>query len=147
MHWATAPIVRTRSGRVACDMLTLTLLPDRYAVCRLPPDAPVPAWFAPGPLSCLTHTRDELSLVVVQDGVPEEVLAERGWRVLRVEGPLDFGLTGVLASIAGPLAHAGVPIFVVSTYDTDFVLVPGDKLGAARRALEVGFELGAGWGG
>lgn len=105
--------------------LRLTLAPTALAVCRLPPVAPVPGWAAGdgGGFLSVTRTGRELSVVCAEDLVPPGVTAERGWRAFEVEGPLDFGLTGVLASIAGPLADAGVPVFVISTYDTDHVLV------------------------
>jgi hypothetical protein len=109
-------------------------------VCRLPASAPIPKWFVPGVLAGLTYTGAELSIVAPEETVPTDVVAERGWRAISVEGPLDFGLTGVLASLAGPLAEAGVSIFAVSTYDTDYVLVPADRLDDARRALAGDFE-------
>jgi uncharacterized protein len=115
----------------------LDLDPTPLAVCRLPAHAAVPPWIddAGGPLRSATRTRDELSIVVAEQAVPAEVQAERGWRALRVRGPLAFSLTGVLASLAGPLADAEVPIFVLSTYDTDWVLVPDGRLNAAVAAL------------
>ena len=67
--------------------------------------------------------------------VPDGVRAQRGWRALAVEGPLDFALTGVLAAVAVPLAEAGISIFAVSTYDTDYVLVRADRLADAVAAL------------
>ena len=84
----------------------------------------------------MTRTEDELSLVVPEEKVPEVWKAERGWRCLKVEGPLDFGLTGILASLANPLADAGISIFALSTYDTDLILVPERELEQARGALE-----------
>ncbi len=103
--------------------LTLELLPETYAVCRLGPEEAVPAWTAGGAFLSLTRTRAELSIVCVQGAVPEGVRCERGWRCLGVEGPLDFSLSGVLASLADPLAAAGVSIFATSTFDTDYLLL------------------------
>jgi hypothetical protein len=116
--------------------MTLGLIPGFFAVARLDPGAAVPDWAEAGPPSFVSTTRTavELSVVCPADRVPDDVRAERGWRVLEVEGPLPFELTGVLASIAGPLAKAGVNLFVVSTFDTDYVLVPG---GLLDRAVEV----------
>lgn len=88
-----------------------------------------------GPLASVTRTGAELSVVCAQEAVPESVQAERGWRAMAVAGPLDFALTGVLASLAEPLAEAGVPIFVVSTFDTDWLLVKDDRLDDALAAL------------
>ncbi len=76
-----------------------------------------------GAFVSITRTPDELSVVCAEVSVPDEVKAGRGWRALRVAGSLDFALTGVLAALAVPLAEAGVSIFALSTYDTDYVLL------------------------
>jgi uncharacterized protein len=96
----------------------------------------VPAWASgEGALLAVVRTPAELSVVCSDGAVPDGVHARRGWRALEVSGPLDLALTGVLASPAVPLAQAAVPIFAVSTYDTDYVLVPGARLGDAVAAL------------
>lgn len=122
--------------------LTLAVVPGRWAVCRLDPQAGMPDWALGGDFFSITRTTDELSIVCSEAGVPEGVQGERGWAGLKVEGPLDFSLTGVLASLAQPLAEAGISIFAVSTYDTDYLLV---KAGALERAVAVlaqaGFEI------
>jgi hypothetical protein len=115
--------------------LTLTLLNDTFAVCRLDAGAVVPDWAWTGEVACVTRTRDELSLVCRQDLVPGEVRREAGWRCLKVKGPLDFSLTGVFARIAQPLADAGISLFAVMTYDTDYVMVKHDRLRDAAAAL------------
>ncbi len=74
-------------------------------------------------------------MVCPERAVPAGVDAERGWRCLRVRGPLAFELTGVLASLASPLAAAGVPIFALSTFDTDYLLIPGARLETAVDVL------------
>jgi hypothetical protein len=88
-------------------VLRLIILPDTFAVCRLPADSTVPAW-ATGDFLSITRTADELSIVCLDAAVPEDVQCERGLRCLRVAGSLDFSLVGVLASLAVPLAEAGV---------------------------------------
>jgi hypothetical protein len=115
--------------------LTLTLLPDSLAVCRLGPDEPVPGWAWAGPLAAVVRTPDELSVVCAEAAVPAGVRCERGWRALRVAGPLDFSEVGVLAALVGPLADAGVSVFAVSTFDTDYLLVRAGQLPAAVAAL------------
>ena len=115
--------------------LELTVLPDELSVCRLPTGAPAPAWAISGGLTSVTWTADETSVVCASSAVPAGVRAEAGWRALAVAGPLDFGLTGILLSIARPLADAGVGIFALSTYDTDYVLVKQPSLEAAVAAL------------
>lgn len=97
-----------------------------------------------GPLASITRTADELSVVCAEATVPQRVQAERGWRALRVEGPLEFSLTGVLASLAVPLAEAGISIFAISTFNTDWLLVQSVRLGEAVEALrDAGHEVSA----
>lgn len=115
--------------------LSLLVLPDRLAICRLPPDASIPGPPPGGGLWSATRTADELSLVLAESERRPEWKAETGWRALRVGGTLDFSLTGVLSAIAAPLAAAGVSLFAVSTFDTDYVLVREGDLEKARTAL------------
>ena len=113
----------------------LVVLPGRYAVCRLDPGEAIPPLSLDQRFWSITHTRDELSLVLPQESAPDGCRAEEGWRCLQVMGPLDFDLTGVLASLAAPLARAGISIFSVSTYDTDYLLVREEDLNSAERVL------------
>jgi hypothetical protein len=115
-------------------VLSLVLLSDLFAVCRLRADAPSPAW-ATGELVSITRTADELSVVCRDDAVPEGVRREAGWRCLRVDGTLDLALVGVLAALAVPLAEAGVSVFAVSTFDTDYLLVKEADLARGFEAL------------
>jgi hypothetical protein len=110
------------------------------AVCQLAPGADIPAWASNAELFCATRTRDELSIVVMEESCPEEVRTkevriERGWIALKLEGPFPFSMTGVLASFLQPLAEAQIPIFAISTFDTDYVLIKRDNLERAIRAL------------
>lgn len=114
--------------------LSLTLLPDRLAVCRLEPGAPLPQP-VPGNLWSVTRTADEVSVVLAEEAAGPGWRVEPGWRVFQVAGPLDFGLTGVVASLTQPLADAGIPVFVISTFDTDYLLVKEANLERAREAL------------
>lgn len=117
-------------------LLPLELLPDTLAICRLEPGAPVPSW-ATGPSRFLTVSRtpEELSITTLQSKVPAELPCERDYRALRVRGPLPLNLIGIVAAIADPLAAAGLSIFAISTYDTDYVLVKGRDLEPALQAL------------
>jgi uncharacterized protein len=115
--------------------LALSILPETLAVTRLPPASPVPAWAHAGPLQSVTRTADELSIVCAAGAVPDGSKSERGWRALRVAGPLDFSLTGVLVSLLAPLADAAVTVFAVSTHDTDYLLVKEESLARAADAL------------
>ena len=107
--------------------LRLTLLDGEVAVWRLGPDSPQPLLEANSFLS-VTRTAEELSIVSSSAEVPADVRVENGWRCLKVEGPLAFEMTGVLAAISAPLANAEIPIFVVSTFDTDYLLVKAEDL-------------------
>jgi len=123
----------------------LTLLPERFAVCRFESDAPLPAWVFHGGATTwsLTRTPEELSLVCPEDDLPPSVeQAERAWCALVVDGPVPFDETGVLAGMTAPLAAAGIGVFVISTYDTDLLLVRERNLERARAALdEAGYEV------
>ena len=116
--------------------LTLSLLPNTFAICKLGPEADIPPWALAGDFSSLTRTKEELSLVCPQEVVPEGLQCEKGWRCLKVEGPLDFSLTGILASLTAPLAQAGISILAVSTFDTDYLLVKAGVVEMAVRELE-----------
>lgn len=122
--------------------LTLDLLADELAVCRLPVDGSVPNWAWAGELTSITCSDDELSVVCAADAVPAEVVRSAGWRALRVRGTLDFELVGVLAGLSAALADAGVSIFALSTYDTDYVLVREGQLDTAVAALQgAGYDV------
>ena len=116
--------------------LKLQILADRLAICRLSSGEPVPQRPGGARFWSVTCTNEETSVVPPEGSVPAQWVAERGWRCLKVAGPLDFGLTGILASMSVPLAEAGVSIFAISTYDTDYVLVKEDDLEEATRALQ-----------
>lgn len=117
--------------------LVLTVLNGRFALSRLPADADVPVWVThASAFISVSRTPTELSIVTDERAVPPGVQAQRGYRALRVEGPLSLDLVGVLAAIAVPLAVAGVPIFPIATYDTDYLFVPGRDMSRALAALE-----------
>ncbi len=115
--------------------LTLRTLPWLLAISRMTPDSKLPEWAMAGPFRSICWTPDELSIVCEDSLVPEGVSSERGWRGLMVEGPLDFGLTGILAAVAEPLARAGISIFAISTFDTDYFLVREASFPHALRVL------------
>jgi hypothetical protein len=114
--------------------LTLQISGARMAICRLPPDATLPGWIGENGFVSLTRTPDELSIVCIEEWVPTNVEAERNWRMIKVKGPLDFSLTGILVSLISPLSDAGIAIFALSTYDTDYLLL---KEGNLNRAISI----------
>jgi hypothetical protein len=120
---------------VSFHRLNLTVVDGTFAVCRLGADAPIPPWATGGSFFSITRTADELSAVCRQDAVPEGVVGERGWRCLRVAGTIPFSVVGVLASLVAPLAEAGISVFAVSTFDTDYLLVKEKDFGEALDAL------------
>jgi hypothetical protein len=125
--------------------LHLSLLDGLYAVCRLEADALLPEWAQTGDFYALVRTADELSVVCARKVVPPEVTQEVDWRILKVAGPLEFTMIGVLARLAQPLAEADVSIFVVSTYDTDYLMVKSEKLKPALAALRAaGYSIDEG---
>lgn len=115
--------------------LDLIVLPDALAVCRLKAGSDAPPWLAGEAFASVTRTPEETSVVCRAAIVPRDVRAEPGWRALRVAGPLDFALTGVLLSLLEPLAAAGVSVFALSTFDTDYLLVREAALEEALTAL------------
>ena len=115
--------------------LRLSVLEDHFAICRLEHDSELPGWATEAGFSSITCTPDELSIVCRQENVPDGATREDGWRALGIEGPLDFSLVGILASVAAPLAEAGISVFAISTYDTDYVLVREEALGTAVAVL------------
>ena len=115
-----------------------------FAVVRLDAGEAIPDWAWKGTFCSITRTNVELSIVCEESLVPAVVAnVERGFRALAVEGPLDFSLTGILAAIASPLAAAGISLFAISTFDTDYVLVRAGRLDDALGALRAaGWEIG-----
>lgn len=116
--------------------LHLEAIDIRLAVCRLDAGSDVPGWVDwSGDFTSVTRTKDELSIVCARDDVPDDVPMEGPWRPFRVQGPLVMTLIGVVAALANPLADAGISIFAISTYDTDYILVHEPDFEAAVRAL------------
>src|SRR5262249_6031296 len=101
----------------------LVQLHGTFAICKFPADAALPMWSVDNSLFSVTRTPDEVSVVCHQDLVPEDIRREGGWLCFRVCGTIDFALIGVLASLVSPLANVGVAVFVLSTFDTDYLLV------------------------
>ena len=114
--------------------LKFSRVPGSFAVCRLAAGASVPDWALHGRFCSVTRTADELSVVCPEDQVPPEVQHENQWACLKLEGPFPFSETGILTSFVQPLSERAIPIFAVSTFDTDYVLV---KEAWIEKALEV----------
>ena len=116
--------------------LVLTILSDKLGVCRLRSGVPLPDWlFDSRNFYSVTVTADETSIVCLEELIPADCPFEKGFRALKVEGPLDFSLTGILATLLVPLAAAEISVFTVSTYDTDYILVKEENLEKTISAL------------
>ena len=116
-------------------MSKITVITQRTAICRLGPDDEIPSWVQDSELNAIVRTPDELSIVCDERSVPGSIKVDKGWRILKVAGPLDFSQVGVLAAILRPLAQAGVSIFTISTFDTDYILVKEENLELAVNIL------------
>jgi hypothetical protein len=114
--------------------LSLLVLDPTFAICSMKRDSPLPEWATSSDFFSITRTYDELSIVCPQDNVPAGVDINKNWRCLKVQGPLGFSITGILASISMPLSSEGISVFVFSSYDTDHIMV---KLYELEKAVEV----------
>jgi uncharacterized protein len=120
-------------------------LPGIYAIGRLAADAPVPTWATKGKFTSITRTADELSIVCPAENFPPDAHSPHRWIGLKLEGPFLFSQTGVLLSFIAPLSSNAIPIFAISTYDTDYVLIQEEFADAALKVLEqAGHELVSG---
>lgn len=121
---------------VKIPKLTLSILPDKLAICFFEKNNDVPSWaMENNKFYSVTKTLDELSIVCPQDNVPAGVMAERGWRAFKLETVLDMSVVGIVASLANPLAEAGISIFYISTYKTNYLLVEEADLEKAVAVL------------
>lgn len=119
-------------------MPTLSVMPIALAIVRLDALSHIPLWAMKGSdFFSITKTQDELSVVCSEDKVPQDVKAEKEWRCLKVKGPLDFGLTGILSSLVQPLAEAKISVFVISTFDTDYIMIKKENFQKAITVLSV----------
>lgn len=119
--------------------MNLCILPQKIAIIKLNPIHPIPKWVIEGRgFLSITYTDEELSIVCSQDLLPlttEDMEVSLEWRGVKVMGPLDFSLTGILASLVKPLAEENISIFAISTYNTDYLLVKNNKLEEALGVL------------
>ena len=120
----------------------LTLLIERFTLHRLGAAAAIPDIVLDSPFFSITRTPDELSIVVPEGLVLSGTRQEPSWSCIKVLGPLDFSLTGILAGISKVLAQEGISIFAISTFDTDYILIKQEACDRTIRALEaVGYEF------
>jgi hypothetical protein len=115
--------------------LQLSLLKDLYGICKFPSDSSIPEWALDESLCSITRSKKELTVVCPQGIIPANTEYDSDWRCFRIDGSFDFNQIGVISSLAEPLAEAGVSIFVISTYDTDYILVKEEKVEQAVNVL------------
>jgi len=108
--------------------LKLSLLDGMYAICAFESDTPIPDWAVTASLCSITRTKKELTVVCPQNIIPAGIKHDHGWRCFRIDGSFDLNQIGVISSLAAPLAQAGISIFVVSSYDTDYIMVNEEKV-------------------
>lgn len=117
-------------------MFTLALLQEHFGICRIDPQINIPNWALTGKdFVSISRSNEELSIICEQSVIPDNVVADKDWRVLRVEGPVDNQLPGIVYSLAKPLAEAKISIFAITTFDTDYILVKEDNLTNALQIL------------
>jgi len=121
--------------------LKLKVLPEKLAICHFDKKTPFPEWAKEISFCSITRTDDELSIVCPQEKIPGGVLCEKGWRALKVKGPLGFSLTGIVSSLSKPLAEAKISIFYISTYETDFLLVKEENFERTKKILSKFCEI------
>lgn len=115
--------------------MKLIVFPDKLAICRLSSNDSIPAWASQSEFFSITKTSDEISIVCAEHFVPTGVKVNQPWRAIKVEGPLDFSLIGILSSLTAVLASEKISVFVLSTFDTDYLLVQSHQLDAAVKVL------------
>jgi uncharacterized protein len=141
---AHSPDYRSCSMNSIAKRITLQLLPDSYAIARLPSDSPIPDWADGTGFVTISRTQDELSITCLERRVPDGVQADRGWTALRFVGPFAFGETGIVLSVIRPLSENGIGVFVVSTFDGDHLLIQhADRERAWMLLTAAGHDLGA----
>ncbi|HOA41066.1 MAG: ACT domain-containing protein [Halanaerobiales bacterium] len=124
------------------EQLTLRLLEDRFAICKTDNNLPIPIWILGSrDFYSITRTEEEMSIIVKESSAPQDVEKEVGWRAFKIEGILDFSQTGILSSLSGLLAAEGLPVFVVSTYNTDYIFIKEKDLEKARKVLSTSYNI------
>lgn len=124
--------------KMAEKILTIKLFKKTYGVARLDKTDSIPEWSQNSNFFSATRTAEELSIVCPQDNIPDDIKYEKDWRILKIEGPLDFSLIGILASISSLLSQERISIFAISTYDTDYILVKSKDINNAIKVLTKG---------
>lgn len=122
--------------------LSLKVLDDDYSICRLKNTDIVPKWADNSKFSSITRTKNELSIVCIQGAVPPDIKCEKDWKVIKIDSVLEFSMVGIISKISDLLAKNDVSIFVISTFDTDYVLVKSNNLSKTITVLSnAGYKI------
>ena len=122
--------------------MKITLMKEKFAVCKLDSEDVIPKWVDTKEFNSITRTNDELSIVCIDKNIPKDIVSEKDWRILKIEGVLDFSLVGILAKISSILAEEKISIFAISTYNTDYILLKEENSGNAIKILrENGYNI------
>jgi uncharacterized protein len=121
---------------VTMRSLDLKVFPGEYSILKFPPTADIPSWIFSSAFMSITRAEDEISIVIPSGQIKTEFEESKAWRLLKLIGPFDFNLTGILASVLNPLAEEGIGIFALSTYNTDYVMVQSKDLDATTKVLK-----------
>ena len=116
--------------------INLRTVPGLYSVARLAPDTPIPDWFNGAGFSAMVKSDDELTLICLQERVPEDIETEPNWRCFRSLGPIPFNATGIVQALIQPISEKGIGVFVLCTFDGEHILVPDKDFDRARHLLE-----------
>ncbi len=117
--------------------LNFSIIKGPFTIHRLSPDSEIPGNISLSSFYSISKTEEELSIVCPSSISILSENSDAGWSCLKVIGPLDFSLTGILADISAILAKAGISIFAISTFDTDYILVKSDSLEKAKKVLRM----------
>jgi hypothetical protein len=116
--------------------MNFVVLEKKYAIYKFSHEADLPDWVYSSDFYSITKTKDELSVVAVQtDNISGDILYNSDWRIIKISGPLDLSITGIIADIADILKNNNIPIFTISTYETDYIMIKEKDLDSGLNAL------------
>ena len=116
--------------------LKLQLLEEKFAVCKMPQFAELPSVFAKGEMCFVMRTDEDLTIISPEFMAPDNGQQEIGYRCIRTSGQIPLGATGILISLIKPLTEAGISIFAVSTFQSDYIFLMEEHLVQATQALQ-----------
>lgn len=120
-------------------IFSIKILDSKFAICKLNPNSNIPTWIQNKAFYSVTKTADELSIVCFEECVPKNIMSEKGWKAIVVDDELDFSLIGIISSISTSLSKNGISVFVISTFNTDYILVKEENLKSALAILSENF--------